>query len=341
MSVNIYFPNIFKAIAGNNLTIRWIVLSLLIFTIFMISNKAHAACTISGTTNSSYNYTATTINSDATINYTGTITCTDNSNNIGTSKYMCMKAVFTGTTTANNSVSMPYTITGTISGAGNTTNLTSNTWYGPSTTVTNTNKSINYSISIKVPARTGTLFAYPKGTYVGNVQLYWDMQANSSSVCEGNSGGGWDSGNATLTANYIVPSLCQLNSTSNVDFGNIADIGITQKDYLAQGAISTTCNVSMPYSIYLGDGNNRVSGGFRRMVNTNSEYIPYQLYKDSSYSMVWENTGSSTVGGAGGVNLTGTGNAQNTPVYGKIPKGTNIASRSGNYTDSVVVTITY
>jgi hypothetical protein len=36
---------------------------------------------------------------------------------------------------------------------------------------------------------------------------------------------GWDSGNTTITANYVVPSLCQIDSTSNVDFGNINDIG--------------------------------------------------------------------------------------------------------------------
>ncbi|MFX6555951.1 SCPU domain-containing protein, partial [Acinetobacter baumannii] len=81
--------------------------------------------------------------------------------------------------------------------------------------------------------RSGTLVAYPKGTYIGTVQLYWDMQASSSTVCEGDSGGGWDSGNTTITANYVVPSFCQLDSTSNVDFGNISDIGTTSRDYTA------------------------------------------------------------------------------------------------------------
>ncbi|MFX9366515.1 spore coat protein U domain-containing protein, partial [Acinetobacter baumannii] len=77
--------------------------------------------------------------------------------------------------------------------------------------------------------------------------------------------------------NYVVPSFCQLDSTSNVDFGNISDIGTTSRDYTAQGAINATCNNGTPYSIYLGDGNNRISGGFRRMTNGSSQYIPYQL----------------------------------------------------------------
>ncbi|MCT9189435.1 spore coat U domain-containing protein, partial [Acinetobacter baumannii] len=160
------------------------------------------------------------------------------------------------------------------------------------------NNVISYSVNIKVPARTGSLMAYPKGTYIGTVQLFWDMQASSSTVCEGNSGGGWDSGNTTITANYVVPSLCQIDSTSNVDFGNINDMGTTRRNYTAQGAVNTTCNHGTSYSIYLGDGNNRISGGFRRMVNSNNEFIPYQLYKDSNYSTVWDATGGVTsVGG--------------------------------------------
>lgn len=100
----------------------------------------------------------------------------------------------------------------------------------------------------------------------------------------------------------MVPSLCQLNSTSTVDFGNINDIGTTKRDYTAQGAVNTTCNYGTPYSIYLGDGNHRIAGGFRRMIHDNNDYIPYQLYKDSNYSTVWDATGGVTnVGGSGGV----------------------------------------
>ncbi|MFX9877834.1 spore coat protein U domain-containing protein, partial [Acinetobacter baumannii] len=90
---------------------------------------------------------------------------------------------------------------------------------------------------------------------------------------------------------FVVPTLCQLNSTSNVDFGNINDIGTASRDYTTQGAVNTTCNYGTPYTIYLGDGNNRISGGFRRMANSNNEFIPYQLYKDAAYSSVWDATG--------------------------------------------------
>ncbi|MDR2061502.1 MAG: spore coat U domain-containing protein [Acinetobacter sp.] len=315
----------------------------LLYLIYAFFSPAHAACSIvTGSTSNTYTYTAANINNDAIINYSGTIRCTNGGTTAQISPYMCMKSVFTGSTTTNSNVFLPYTVTATVGGAGSSTvNHVSNVWYGPVSTVAN-NGIFNFSLNVRVPARTGLINAFPTGTYTGTIQLFWDMQANSSTLCEGNSGGGWDSGNATFTANFVIPTLCQLNSTSNVDFGNINDIGTTTRAYTALGAINTTCNPGLPYTIYLGDGSNRIAGGFRRMANSSSQYIPYQLYKDSNYSTVWDATGGTTnVGGSGGVSNTGTGNAQSTNVYGRIPQGTTISSTPGNYSDSVVVTVTY
>lgn len=342
MSISILNHSSYMLAKKISSALKYVLASLLLFVLYAFFSSAHAACTVTGTTNSTYTYTAVNINSDATINFSGTISCLGGKTIPEISPYMCMKTVFTGATTVNSSVTLPYTVTATVGGAGSsTTTQTSNVWYGPVKTVA-TNNIVSYSVNIKVPARSGTLVAYPKGTYIGTVQLYWDMQASSSTVCEGDSGGGWDSGNMTITANYVVPSFCQLDSTSNVDFGNIGDIGTTSRDYTAQGAINATCNNGTPYSIYLGDGNNRISGGFRRMTNGSSQYIPYQLYKDSAYGTVWDATGgTTTVGGSGGVSKTGSGTSQISNVYGKIPQGTAISSTPGNYSDSIVVTVTY
>lgn len=339
MSLNIMNKAQIESYKFFPLSLKYFVGICLFYLVYAFFSPAHAACTVSGTTNNTFTYTAANINSDATVNLSGTITCT----NLGLpqiSNFMCMKTVFTGTTNAINSVSLPYTVTATVGGAGSsTTNQTSNVWYGPVPTVAS-NNIVSYSVNIKVPARTGSLIAYPQGTYTASVRLYWDMDLLGLSC--GDLLGGWDSGDTLLTANFVVPSLCQLNSTSTVDFANINDIGTTKRDYTAQGAVNTTCNFGTPYSIYLGDGNNRIAGGFRRMINSNNEFIPYQLYKDSNYSTVWDATGGVTnVGGTGGVSKTGTGSAQTTTVYGKIPQGTAIASRPGVYSDSVVVTVTY
>ncbi|USP41773.1 spore coat U domain-containing protein [Acinetobacter sp. XS-4] len=340
MSLNIMNKAQIESYKKFSLSLKYFIGICLFYLVYAFFSPAHAACTVAGTTNNTFTYTAANINSDATVNLSGTITCTNGGLIPQISPFMCMKTVFTGTTNANNSVSLPYTVTATLGGAGSsTTNQTSNVWYGPVVTLAS-NNILNYSVNVKVPARTGSLIAYPKGTYTATVQLFWDMDLLAL-LCLGDLLS-WDSGNVTLTANFVVPSLCQLNSTSTVDFGNINDIGTTSRDYTAQGAVNSTCNYGTPYSIYLGDGNNRIAGGFRRMTNGNNDYIPYQLYKDSNYSTVWDATGGVTnVGGAGGVSKTGTGSAQTTPVYGKIPQGTSIASTPGNYSDSVVVTVTY
>lgn len=340
MSLNIMNKAQIESYKFFPLSLKYFVGICLFYLVYAFFSPAHAACTVSGTTNNTFTYTAANINSDATVNLSGTITCTNGGIIPQISPFMCMKTVFTGATTANNSVTLPYTVTATVGGAGSsTTNQTSNVWYGPVVTLAS-NNILNYSVNVKVPARTGSLIAYPQGIYTATVQLFWDMDLLAV-LCLGDLLS-WDSGSVTLTANFVVPSLCQLNSTSTVDFSNINDISTTSRDYTAQGAVNTTCNYGTPYSIYLGDGNNRIAGGFRRMSNSNNEFIPYQLYKDSNYSTVWDATGGVTnVGGTGGVSKTGTGSAQTTTVYGKIPQGTAIASRPGVYSDSVVVTVTY
>ncbi|WP_336170306.1 Csu type fimbrial protein [Acinetobacter sp. 161(2023)] len=339
MSLNIMNKAQIESYKKFSLSLKYFIGICLFYLVYAFFSPAHAACTVAGTTNNTFTYTAANINSDATVNFSGTITCT-NGGIIQISPFMCMKTVFTGATTANNSVSLPYTVTATVGGAGSsTTNQTSNVWYGPVVTVAS-NNILSYSVNVKVPARTGSLIAYPQGTYTASVQLFWDMDILAA-LCLGDVIS-WSSGNVTLTANFVVPTLCQLNSTSTVDFGNINDISTASRDYTAQGAVNTTCNSGTPYSIYLSDGDNRISGGFRRMSHGNNEFIPYQLYKDAAYSSVWDATGGvNSVGGAGGVSGTGTGTAQTTPVYGKIPQGTTIASKPTNYSDSVVVTVTY
>ncbi|MBD1230003.1 hypothetical protein IDM33_04030 [Acinetobacter seifertii] len=58
---------------------------------------------------------------------------------------------------------------------------------------------------MKVPARTGHSLAYPQGTYTATVQLFWDMDLLAA-LCLGDVIS-WSSGNVTLTANFVVPTL--------------------------------------------------------------------------------------------------------------------------------------
>lgn len=324
---------------------RWGRLSAIILLLavgLLLPTKSFAACTFaatsSGGTTATTTFSSATISSSSAQTITGNWTCTEGTSAAKVSPYICLKTTFTGTTNAINGTSLSYTTYGAAGGAVTPASAVSGTYYGPATTVKTTANLIAGSVTVTVPASAAY---YPAGTYTTTVSLYIDGQANSSTVCEGDSGGGWDSGTQVLTFNWIVPNVCSLVSTSNVAFGTITDIGTSLTNHNATGAVVTKCNYGTAYTIYLGDGNNRISGGYRRMAY-GSYLMPYQLYKDSTYSAVWDATGGTTAtGGSGGVTSTGTGANQTFVVYGQIPKGVTLPTVPGSYTDTVVVTVTY
>lgn len=311
----------------------FLLLALLAGLLFW-STGASATCIYSGSTSGTYTYTAATITSAAAITLTGSITCNENGS-VGTSPYICIRTVFTGNTNSINSTSLSYTTSASTGGATTGTKATSGTWYGTSNTVSSSN-ALSSSVTVTAPA---TSTYYPAGTYTTTVALSLDMQRTSGS-CNADTTG-WDSGIFTLTFNWVVPSICSLVSTSNIDFGSISDVGQTLKNYDATGAVAAKCNYGAAYTLYLGDGNSRLSGSYRRMAY-GSYLLPYQLYQDSSYATVWDSTGGTSVtGGSGGISSTGTGANQTFTVYGRIPKGLTIPSNVGTYSDTVVVTLTY
>ena len=148
-------------------------------------------------------------------------------------------------------------------------------------------------------------------------------------------------GNGTVTA--TVTATCNLVATPTIAFGTITGIGTVAADVTAQGTITVICSTGASYTIYIGDGANRVApgSGNRQMAN-GAGRLPYQLYKTNAYAAIWDATGgTSTTGGSGGVNGTGTSANQNLTVYGRIAAGTAIPAVLGNYTDTVLITVTY
>jgi len=148
-------------------------------------------------------------------------------------------------------------------------------------------------------------------------------------------------GNGTVTA--TVTATCNLVATPTIAFGSISGIGTVAADVTAQGTITVICSTGASYTIYIGDGANRVApgSGNRQMAN-GAGRLPYQLYKTNAYAAIWDATGgTSTTGGSGGVNGTGTGVNQNLTVYGRIAAGTAVPTVLGNYSDTVLITVTY
>lgn len=148
-------------------------------------------------------------------------------------------------------------------------------------------------------------------------------------------------GNGTVTA--TVTATCDLVATPTIAFGPISGLATVATDVTAQGTITVICSTGAGYTVYIGDGANRVApgSGNRQMAN-GAGRLPYQLYKTNAYAAIWDATGgTATTGGSGGVNGTGSGANQNLTVYGRIAAGTTVPTVLGNYSDTVLITVTY
>ncbi|KAI1692790.1 spore coat protein U domain-containing protein [Ditylenchus destructor] len=202
---------------------------------------------------------------------------------------------------------------------------------GPSSTST--------TITSIVPA--GGASGKMAGTYTNSFTIY---QAKTATTLLGLCGlfgaltGAQAFGN--YTANFVVPKMCTLNATPAINFNNVTSIGPTAARIDAQGTVTVECNT--PYTIYIGDGQNRVApGSGNRQMAQGTARLPYQLFKDAARTQVWDATGGTAViGGSGGVSDPGTGAPQSKTVYASIPAGTTLPV-PGTYTDTVVITVTY
>lgn len=111
------------------------------------------------------------------------------------------------------------------------------------------------------------------------------------------------------------------------------------------GNIQVSCSVgpgatSLSYEIQLSPG----AGGdysSRRLAGPGESALSYNLYVDVARTRIWgdgSGTTSSVTGGFG--TLLPSRNAQNHPVYGRMPaRQTNAAA--GSYADSILVTVLY
>jgi spore coat protein U-like protein len=135
---------------------------------------------------------------------------------------------------------------------------------------------------------------------------------------------------ATLTVSANVIESCTVTN-GTLAFGDYAPTGATNVDQA--GTFSVACTKGTDATVGLGDGNNFLSGA-RRMTD-GTEFLTYQLYKESGRTNVWGNAGGALVTlGAASSNA-----AQTLTVYGRIPPGQDVGV--GSFGDSVQITVTY
>ena len=150
---------------------------------------------------------------------------------------------------------------------------------------------------------------------------------------------GGNAHNISFTTTATISANCNVFTTT-MNFGSASTAISSNIDSTA--TITAQCSNTTPYSIGLDNGTN-VSGSQRRMrLGATANYISYNLYTDAARSVSWLATTSTTscTGGANSCVLaTGTGANQNVTVYGRVPSQT--ASAAGNFSDTILITVTY
>ena len=131
-------------------------------------------------------------------------------------------------------------------------------------------------------------------------------------------------------ATALVANKCTVSATT-LDFG--APSGLLTANADSTSTITTQCASGTPYQIGRGNGLH-ASGTTRQMAGGSSEFIAYELYRDSSRAQRWGSTLNTDT-----VSLIGNGAPQSTTVYGRVaPQSTPSPS---TYSDTITVTVTY
>jgi len=135
------------------------------------------------------------------------------------------------------------------------------------------------------------------------------------------------------SATAEVKQGCQIDSISDMNFGSLSPISGQKLQAKTTAKITATCPMGTAFSLGLGQGLHFKDNS--RQLCSERDCVSYQLYQDATYTTVWGdiihyNTVDS-------VSLDG--KSQSVAVYGSVP--TQEWPPSGNYTDTVVVTLFY
>lgn len=137
---------------------------------------------------------------------------------------------------------------------------------------------------------------------------------------------------STMPVTATVLESCTI-AAGPMTFG---DISLSGSDVDSTATLTLACTPNADFDILMNNGVN-ASAGQRRMANIGStEFIPYEVYLDSTRSSRWGNTvGTDTKAGA----ANALGQASYT-AYGRIASGTS-AVTGGVYTDTITVTVSF
>ena len=150
----------------------------------------------------------------------------------------------------------------------------------------------------------------------------------------------WSSGleaqsaSASLTVSANVTKNCTI-TTAPVNFGAydpVAGNATTPLDGI--GTVTVTCTKGASAHIGLNAGSNS-QGTTRRMSQSATAYLTYELYKDAAHANVW----GDSLNDALDIGAAPNRNPRTFTAYGRVASGQD--ATVGNYTDTVVATVNF
>lgn len=135
----------------------------------------------------------------------------------------------------------------------------------------------------------------------------------------------------TFTVTATVAAACTISAT-NLAFGAYVPAAALPHD--GSSTVTTTCTQAAAYNIGLNAGTGTGATVAARKMTSGANLLTYSLFQDAARAVVWGNTIPTDT-----VALVGTGLAQATTVFGRIPALQNVAV--GSYTDTITATVTF
>jgi spore coat protein U-like protein len=134
----------------------------------------------------------------------------------------------------------------------------------------------------------------------------------------------------SLTNTATISNYCTVSATT-LAFGSVANLSSV---VTSTNTVSALCSSGTAYNIGLDGGTTGATDPTLRKMSFSTNQITYGIYRSSGTTQPWGSTiGTNTASG------TGSGLTQNYTGFGRVPVQSQ--PNPGNYSDTVVVTVTY
>lgn len=134
---------------------------------------------------------------------------------------------------------------------------------------------------------------------------------------------------ATMSLSTEVVANCTISADTLTVSGYDPIVAHKTAHFEQKSNVNVTCTNGSPVTITLNDGQN----DGRQLKSGTDKYLDYELYSNETRTAVWGNTALT------GVKTTGTGLAEEVPVYMRVTAGQNVPA--GTYTDVVTAVVTF